>query len=54
MAESQRMVSDKLGAKNLSVSQPNVATHRLVKSGEVVATVSVELDVIRARKWNSE
>ena len=54
MAELQRMVSGKIGEKNLSVCLPNATTHRLENPEEIFSALSVKLDGIQAWKWNYE
>ena len=55
MTESKRMVSGKQGGENLSFFQPNAND---VPSGQFgkkfISILSVELDGIRARKWNAK
>ena len=54
MVESKRMVSGNARWKNFSVWLPNATTHRTENPGEILTTLSVELDDIQAWKWNSE
>ena len=54
MAELQRMVSGKIGEKNLSVCLPNATMHRLENPEENFSALSVKLDGIQAWKWNSD
>ena len=54
MSESQRMVSGKLGEKYLPVCLSKTTTHRPKKLEQKFPTLSVELDSIIERKWNSE
>ena len=54
MAESQRMVSDKLGEKIIFMPTQRYDVPSR-KFGKIfVVTLSVKLDDVRARKWNSE
>ena len=54
MVESQRMGSDKLGGKTRIYAYPMLQC-TIRKSWEIfVATLSVKLDGVQARKWNSD